>query len=403
MRRFVTVILAFFLGLSSCVRNPVTGRPQLSLISESQEIAMGKQAAEEVVQTIGLYDDRRLSAFVSQMGERLAKSSERPNLPWSFHVVNDAAVNAFALPGGQIFVTRGIVTHLTSEAELASVLGHEVGHVAAKHSVAMISRAQLAQLGLGIGSVFVPSLEKFGGLLGTGLGLLFLQYGRDAERQADELGFRYALSQGYDVRAMGSLFTMLGRVEGGGRLPEWLSTHPSPENRRELIEQRIANTKNVDFDRLLLGRDSYLALINGVAFGIDRSEGYFRDTLFIHPRLRFQLQFPMGWKTENQPRAVVARGPEDDAAVKLGLVANLSAQEAARQFFRQPGVEALDVGNARGKGARRDRVLPSRDRRRQAGGPRVVLRIWRQNVPTSRVHDRRAARPLRARVHGGPG
>src|SRR5690606_12770631 len=120
-----------------------------------------------------------------------------PDLPWSFDVVDDPTPNAFALPGGPIFVTRGILTLMDSEAELASVLGHEIGHITARHSVAQLSRAQLAQLGLGLGTIFVPEIEPYSDLAGTGLNLLMLKYGRDAERQADELGFRYARSEGY--------------------------------------------------------------------------------------------------------------------------------------------------------------------------------------------------------------
>ena len=145
--------LVFALGLalvpSGCARNPVTGKNELSLVSESQEIEMGKQSAQQVAQSIGYYEDPGVQAYVSEIGMKMAKASERPDLPWEFHVVNDASVNAFALPGGFIYVTRGLMTSINDEAELATVLGHEIGHVTNRHSVQQISKAQVAQLGLG--------------------------------------------------------------------------------------------------------------------------------------------------------------------------------------------------------------------------------------------------------------
>src|SRR5215218_373404 len=219
-------------GLLSCARNPVTGKSELALVSESQEIQMGKQAAQDVAQTIGLYNDPKVQAYVAGIGKRLAANSERPNLPWEFHVVDDASVNAFALPGGFIYVTRGLMSSINDEAELATVIGHEIGHVTYRHSVQQISKAQLAQLGLGIGSILSSDIARFGQLASAGLSILFLRYSRDAENQADQAGFRYALNQNYDVREMTKVFETLNRVgqaSGGGKLPEWLATHPNPE------------------------------------------------------------------------------------------------------------------------------------------------------------------------------
>src|SRR5918997_3181135 len=194
------------LGLLNCARNPVTGKSELSLVSESQEIQMGQQAAQDVAQSIGLYKDSKVQAYVANLGKRMAAQSERPNLPWEFHVVDDASVNAFALPGGFIYVTRGLMSSINDEAELATVLGHEIAHVTHRHSVQQISKAQLAQLGLGIGSILSSDIAKFGQLAGAGLSLLFLKYGRDAENQADQSGFRYALRENYDVRTMPNVF-----------------------------------------------------------------------------------------------------------------------------------------------------------------------------------------------------
>src|ERR671915_2047483 len=239
-RRFVAGTLV--VGLLSCARNPVTGKSELSLVSESQEIQMGQQASRDVAQSIGLYNDAKVQAYVAGLGKKMAEASERPELPWEFHVVDDASVNAFALPGGFIYVTRGLMAAVGNEAELASVLGHEIGHVTHRHSVQQISKAQLAQLGLGIGSILSSDIARFGQLASAGLSILFLKYGRDAENQADQSGFRYALNENYDVREMTDVFQTLNRVSEGsnaGKLPEWLSTHPNPENRIEHVEEML--------------------------------------------------------------------------------------------------------------------------------------------------------------------
>src|SRR3989442_13104626 len=158
------------------------------LVSESQEIAMGRDYDQQVAASIGIYPDSELQRYIQQFGARLAASSERPNLPWSFRVVDDPVVNAFALPGGFIYVTRGILAHLNSEAQVAGVLGHEIGHVTARHTAAQITKQQLAGLGLGLASMVSQGFQRYGNLAQTGLGLLFLKYSRDNENQADELG-----------------------------------------------------------------------------------------------------------------------------------------------------------------------------------------------------------------------
>src|SRR5213595_4027039 len=179
------------LGAGACAVNPATGSRQLMLISESQEIAMGRDYDRQVGASIGLYPDSGLQRYLQQFGTRLAATSERPNLPWTFRVVDDPVVNAFALPGGFIYVTRGIFAHLNSEAELAGVVGHEIGHVTARHSVSQLSKQQLAQLGLAVGSIASPELGRYAGLAGQAFGVLFLKYSRDNESQADDLGLRY--------------------------------------------------------------------------------------------------------------------------------------------------------------------------------------------------------------------
>jgi predicted Zn-dependent protease len=323
----------------ACATNPATGAKQLMLVSESQEINLGRGYDKDVVASIGLYADSGLQRWIQQFGARLAATSERPNLPWTFRVVDDPVVNAFALPGGYIYVTRGILAHVNSEAELAGVVGHEIGHVTARHSVSQMSKQQLAQLGLAIGTIASPEFERYAGLATAGLGVLFLKYSRDDESQADELGLRYMRRANYDAREMPHVFEMLTRVsqaQGGGRVPEWLATHPDPENRRGRIEQEIAAGPQ-DFTGTAVNRDTYLRRLDGMVFGDDPREGYFKGSQFFHPTLRFQIAFPDGWTTSNGRQAVQAVSPQKDAAIELTLAKEASAAAASQAFLSQKG------------------------------------------------------------------
>ena len=250
------------LVLSTCATNPVTGKKELSFVSESQEIQMGKENAAAVKQQMGVYPDSAVQKYVSSIGLELAHASERPNLPWEYTVIDDPVVNAFALPGGFIFITRGILTYMNSEAEMATVVGHETGHVTARHSVQQMTQEQLAQVGLLAGAIASKQVASHLGELTAGLGVLFLKYSRDHEAQADELGFKYALHDQYDVREMANMFRTLQRVGGGGKIPEWQSTHPDPGNRIQAVQQRL--TKVTLPPNLKVNRDKYLSIIDGM-------------------------------------------------------------------------------------------------------------------------------------------
>ena len=328
------------LGYTGCAVNPATGARQLMLISESQEIAMGRDYDQQVAASIGLYADTAWQRWIQQFGARLAATSERPNLPWTFHVVDDPVVNAFALPGGYIYVTRGILAHLNSEAELGGVVGHEIGHVTARHSVSQMSKQQLAQLGLAVGSIASPDFGRYAGLAGQAFGVLFLKYSRDNESQADDLGLRYMRRANYDPREMPHVFAMLTRVsqaQGGGRVPEWLATHPNPENRRGRIEQEIAALPQ-NFSGAAVNRDIYLRRLDGLVFGNNPREGYFKENQFFHPDLRFRVTFPEGWTTNNGKQAVMAVSPQQDAMVEVSVAKEPTADAAARAFLAQQGL-----------------------------------------------------------------
>ena len=335
------------LALADCATNPATGRRQIMLVSEAQEIQMGQEADKEVGASMGLYEDQALQSYVAGLGAPLAKISERPALPWTFRVVDDASVNAFALPGGFIYVTRGLMAHVSSEAELVSVLGHEIGHVTARHSVSQITKSQLASVGLVAGMIVSPQLARFGDLAQAGMGLLFMKFSRNDESQADDLGLRYMTRQDYDPREMVEVFTLLDRVgaaSGEGRAPSWLSTHPAPENRAQRIQaeiqaQKLTGTRVVE--------EQYLRRLDGMVFGENPREGFFEATSFYHPELRFQLTFPRGWQTQNQKQAVAAQSPQEDAIMALTLAPGTSADQAANQFLRQEGLRAGNTQRVR--------------------------------------------------------
>jgi predicted Zn-dependent protease len=324
--------------VSACATNPATGKKQIMLVGEAQEIAMGQEADKEVASSLGLYPDDALQAYVATLGKKLAAKGERPSLPWTFRVVDDAAVNAFALPGGYIYVTRGILTHLNSEAELASVIGHEIGHVTARHTVSQISKSQLATLGLVAGMIVSPELARFGDLAQAGMQLMFLKFGRNDEQQADDLGLRYMTREDYDPREMVEVFSVLDRLDqtsGEGRLPAWLSTHPAPANRAQRIQSEI-QAQHLSGTRV--EAPDFLQRVDGMVFGENPREGFFEGGTFFHPDLRFQLRFPSGWKTQNQKQAVGAISPQEDAIVVMTLVPGTSADQAANEFLRQQGL-----------------------------------------------------------------
>jgi predicted Zn-dependent protease len=319
----------------------VTGRRELALVTEADEIAMGRAGAASIAATVGLHPDAALQTYVRGIGLAVAARSERPQLAWEFNVVDDASINAFALPGGYIFVTRGLLTHMMNEAELASVLGHESGHVAARHSVQQMSRQQLMSLGLGLGSALSPTIAQFGQVASAGLELLFLKYGRDDETQADALGFRYALASGYDTRVMSDVFVMLdgdAALSGGGRLPQWQSTHPDPGDRIAHVQKMVA-ASTTPFAGTRVGETDFLGRLDGMAYGADPRQGYFASGLFLHPALKFTMRFPAGWGTQNASDAVRAVPSAGDALVEL-RAAQGSASDAAQRFASQEGVQA---------------------------------------------------------------
>ena len=321
-----------------------------TLISEGQEIEMGREYSEQIAATMSLYDDDEVQGYVDGIGQRLAAASERPHLPWTFTVLDDASVNAFAVPGGHLYVTRGILTHFNSEAELAAVLGHEVGHVTARHSVEQMSRQQLLGGLLGVGAIFSEEVRSVAGVGSAALGVLSLSHSRSDEHQADRLGVRYALREDYDPREAIKVHTMLGRqteLRGGRGVPTWLATHPSSADRIERIQAEVDEIPEATLTSTRVLANEYVDIVDGVPYGLNPREGFFQDARFLHPDLEFEFTLPDQWQSANLPQAVVAQSPREDAIVQLTLPSADGHRNAAEEFLRAEEVRSRDVDRVR--------------------------------------------------------
>src|SRR5918995_1097554 len=346
MKKGTCFLFTVFVTVSAaCATNPVTGKRQMTLLSEAEELAIGQQQDAEIRREMGVYDDPALQRYVEDIGQQLARVSHRPNLPWSFTVVDNPAINAFALPGGYIYLTRGILAYLDDEAELAGVLGHEIGHVTARHAAQAYTRQAQAGIGLAILGIFVPSAAPFTELGSAGLSVLFLRHGREAELEADRLGVEYGSGAGYDPAGVPRFLATLARVNALSErgVPNWLSTHPDPGSR--VIKAEPVASKFVSDAARAQNRDQYLERINGLVFGDRVEEGIVRGNEFVHPLLRLGVKFPEGWEITNTPEAVMAQEPGTNHFMVLQEVEQppLLRQGSGGQGGRSIGDTAVEV------------------------------------------------------------
>lgn len=347
MRKKKLILLFLCVFAVSCAINPVTGKRELSLISEQEELSLGKQTDGEIRIQYGLYDDAALDSYVKATGSALAPHSHRPDLPYQFAVLDSPVVNAFAVPGGYIYVTRGILALMSTEAELAAVLGHELGHVNARHSVRRMSQQLLLQTGMALGSAVNETFAKIAGVAGIGVQLLFLKYSRDDERQADALGVQYTRSAGFDPSGVVPFFEALekmGDLSGGQSLPGFLSTHP-------LTSERIQNVRAMlqpDDEKLTKNAEAYLRKIENVVYGEDPRQGFTEGGTFYHPLLRFQFAFPQNWKLQNTPARVVIVSQDGNGAILL------QAEKTAESLkdYAQKRAAEIQGGNFQGDNTR---------------------------------------------------
>ena len=320
-------------------------------MSEKQEIAMGKQSDPEILSYFGLYEDEALQKFIQEKGQEMAAISHRPDLPYEFKIVDSPVVNAFAVPGGYIYFTRGILAHFNNEAEFAGVLGHEIGHVTARHSAKQYSKAMVAQVGLTVGMVVSPEFRQFADIANTGVSLLFLKFGRDAENQSDRLGVEYSTKIGYDAQQMAGFFNTLQRMQtqsGGEAVPTFMSTHPHPQDRFNKVRKLAEKwQKKVPEDNFEVERDEYLAMIDGMVYGEDPRQGYVENSMFYHPVLKFQFPIPQNWAYQNTP-AQVQMAPKDGKAIMaLTLAQGNNLKEAAQNFLQQNQLQLVESEEAK--------------------------------------------------------
>jgi predicted Zn-dependent protease len=348
MRTLITTLTVFscLVLFNQCAKNPVTGNRQLVLMSEAQEIEMGKSADPQIIQQYGLYPDKALQDFITEKGKQMAAISHRPNIEYNFRVVDSDILNAFAIPGGYVYFTRGIMAHFNNEAEFAGVLGHEIGHIAARHSVAQQRNALLGQLGIIAGVIIAPDLAQFAETASQGVGLLLLKFGRDAERESDRLGVEYSSKIGYDAMQMANFFQTLQRqseASGSQELPTFLSTHPNPGDRYNTVSKLAKEWKQkLNLTNPQENRNSYLKRIEGLIYGEDPRQGYVENNAFYHPVLKLQFPIPQNWAYINSPASFQMAPKDGKAMMMLTLAQGKTIRDAADSILKRYSLQAVE-------------------------------------------------------------
>ncbi|MFQ6021618.1 MAG: M48 family metalloprotease [Acidiferrobacterales bacterium] len=341
----ILVVLTTPLWFYACAKNPVTGKKQPALMSEDREIEIGRQYDPKIRKQYGVYDDSELQDYVRRVGEKLAGLSHRPALFYRFTVLDSPEVNAFALPGGYIYITRGLLSYLNSEAELAAVLGHEIGHVTARHAVRQYTASTAARIGYTIGAIFIPELATQGAanlfnLFGTAI---IRGYGRKHELEADRLGAQYLALSGYEPRAVLDVLEILKnqeefekeRAKAEGREARVyhgvFASHPSADQR---LQEVVAEADKHKVANPHTGRDEFLTLLDGMVFGDSVKQGVRYGRNFYHKDLGFALEFPENWRIENRPQEIEASSRDNNAVLKI-MAEDLNRRISPREFMVQ--------------------------------------------------------------------
>lgn len=334
----VAVIALTLIFIWSCAVNPVTGKREFMLLSEADEIKLGQQSDPSIVQMYGVYEDENLQKYLNDLGNKMVKVSHRSQLKFDFKLMDSPVINAFAVPGGYVYITRGIMAYMNSEAELAGVVGHEIGHVTARHSAQQYSNAQVAQLGLGVGTILAPEFAQYAGMAAQGIGLLFLKFSRDHERQSDDLGVEYATKVGYDARQMSNFFHTLDQMQSKsdqGGLPDWFSTHPNPADRVVDVKKKAEEWRTkVNTADLKVNRDVYLNRINGLIYGENPRQGFTENNVFYHPDLKFKFPYPSGWKLTNLPSQVQILSADENGAILFNVASQSTITDAYNEYLK---------------------------------------------------------------------
>lgn len=320
-----------------CTRNPATGRLQWGLPEQNEEIELGGKADAEVRDAYPVYDELpAASAMVGEVGAKIAGATERSELPWSFTILDDPMVNAFALPGGYVYVTRGLLAHLGSDDELAAVLAHEAAHVSARHGVVQLRKQEVARRSVGLFRIVDPDLRHIGGIAARSAGLALLRYSREDEHEADDLALRYEKAAGWNPAASVRVLDILAALErrSGSKVPPWLSTHPDSQARRA----RTAGLLGITASPAPGAEPGYLRAIDGMAFGDDPRDGFVSLSTFVQPRVGYQVELPPRWKVAHKREQVLAVS-EDERALMIVMPTKYESPEAGlADFFAESSI-----------------------------------------------------------------
>ena len=370
------VLLVMAVAGSGCVTtgtNPVSGNTRAYAYSWDEEVKLGRETDKQIQQQYGIYEDEDLQQYVDRVAQQVLAESHmrRPDTPdrfrnteFTFRVLDSPIINAFALPGGYVYVTRGLLAHLNNEAQLAVVLGHEIGHVAGRHSSKQAAKQQFMQ-GILVGGA-IAGQAAFGGDVGQnvlGLGsnaaqLLSLKYSRGNERESDHLGVEYAARTGYDAAEGAAFFTSLKRKQeqSGQSIPSWQSTHPDPGNREDTIIQLAKKQQGAGASKKR-NQDAYFASIESVVLGENPRQGFTENDVFYHPDLKFQFPVPRGWKVQNQTSQVAMVQPDEEAYVLFKISDKDTPAAAAGEFTGQKGLKVIEQRGETINGREAQRVL----------------------------------------------
>ena len=378
--RIKALISLLLVGLViSCAVNPVTGKKQLMFISEKQEIEMGRQYDPQVVSTFGEYQNPALLAFVQEKGNEMAKISHRPKLEYHFRILDTPVINAFAVPGGYVYLTRGILAQFNNEAELAGVLGHEIGHITARHTVSQQSKQQMGELLLIGGMIASKDFQEYAEYAMQGMQLLFLKFSRDNERESDRLGVEYSSKIGYDAHKMADFFNVLDKMNqtsDNAGIPSFMSTHPDPGDRYTSVNQKATEWQlKLKYPSYNVNPDSYLRLIDGIVYGDDPRQGYVEGNTFYHPEMKFKFSFPVGWALENSPIQVRMVPKDGKALMIFTLSQQKTLEEAAAVTIEQLGLTMVENRKTTVNGSRAIVTLSKQVSSDQSTGQQSAIKV----------------------------
>lgn len=361
------VFITFLVAGCSIQKNPVTGTTRAFGYSWNQELQIGREADPEIVNQFGLYDDEELADYVTEIGEIVLAESHmrRPDTDqmfreteFTFRMLDSPVINAFALPGGYIYFTRGMMAHLSNEAQFAVVMGHEIGHVAARHASQRALRQTIGQVAVIGGAVLGQEVlglpgETLLNLSSAAAQMLFLSYSRENERESDRLGVEYAAMTGYDAAEGAALFTSLKRISErhGQGIPNFVSTHPDPGEREQYIPRHASDWAERGYEQTERNEDRYMQIIDGMTFGENPRHGFEEEGTFFHPDLEFRFDKPSGWQIINQPSQVVLLSPEEDAVSIFRIDSESgTAMESVRNLTAAESIQLVEEGREMSSG-----------------------------------------------------